>query len=389
MLVRRGDRCYWYESESRSASYSFRLAPARERCDKSFHTSAAASSSLRSPSLRGGIPVKSRTRLSLETLEDRCTPAAIVTIGHNLWITGTDAADTVTVSNTTVGTTPSVQVTEQSGTGAVKTTTFAKSALPGGYVFFFGYAGEDRFTNRSSLLVIAHAGSGNNTFTSTTAGFFYGGAGRSVVDFSAASGTVVVQGGAGSDTIYGGTGTNFLDGGAGANIIVANPQSVANYINGGAGDDKLYGGGGLNIIHGGAGNDTIYGGTGKNYLFGDAGVDMLLGNAASSMNYLDGGEGNDTLKAGGGINYLYGGAGNDTLIGGGGTNYLFGGAGGDTLYGGSGFNVLDGGEDSTTDYLIGGTGHNQFYRNTFFNGTTYIVRAVLSNYDATRDTLYG
>ena len=87
-------------------------------------------------------------RQSLETLEDRCTPAAVLTVGHNLWITGTDAADTITLSNTTVGNVPSVQVVEQSGTGAVKTETFAKSALTGGYVFFYGYAGDDRIKNR-------------------------------------------------------------------------------------------------------------------------------------------------------------------------------------------------------------------------------------------------
>lgn len=326
---------------------------------------------------------------SLETLELRCTPATVMTVGHSLWITGTDGADTVSVSNQTINQVNYIQVTEQVGAGAIKSSLFKMSALTGGNVFFFGHKGDDHFTNTSTLRLIAYGGPGNDYYYSRTASFIYAGAGNNTIDCSAATGVCVLDGGAGNDTIYGGTGTNFIDGGAGNDVLVGNPHAGINYINGGAGDDRIYGGGGTNYLRGGAGDDTIYGGGGTNYLYGDAGNDTLIASPSSTLNYLDGGAGNDVLYAGGGTNYLYGGAGNDTLIGGSGTNYLYGGAGTDTLYGGSGSNVLDGGRDGSTDHLIGGTGRNKFRQDFYFTGVAYIDRTIITNYDPMRDTLYS
>ena len=373
-----------------------RLVPSRRKCDNLTNTSVfpRLDSPDRSPVAlvnEEEYPMYSKNRnsarLSLETLETRYTPTTVLTLGHSLWITGTNAADTVNVHNTTIGGVNYVEVTEQAGTGPVTTTKFKMSQLTGGNVFFYGYKGDDHFTNHSTLQVIAYGGEGNDTIVSTTGGYIFGGSGNDVIDCSAAKGLCVLDGGAGNDTIRSGTGTNFLDGGAGDDLLIANSIAVTNYINGGDGNDIIYAGGGINYVHGGDGNDTLYGGTGTNYMSGEGGNDLLVASPSSTLNYMDGGEGNDVLYAGSGRNYLYGGAGNDTLYGGVGTNYLFGGAGTDTLYGGSGNNVLYGGHDGSTDFLIGGTGHNTFRRDFYFDGLSYLDRSRISNYDSSRDTI--
>lgn len=64
-------------------------------------------------------------------------------------------------------------------------------------------------------------------------------------------------------------------------------------IQGGAGDDTIYAGDGNDTIYGGDGNDIIYGGDGENIMFGGTGDDTL--HAGIGNNIMTGGEGKDTF----------------------------------------------------------------------------------------------
>jgi Ca2+-binding RTX toxin-like protein len=73
-------------------------------------------------------------------------------------------------------------------------------------------------------------------------------------------------------------------------------------LDGGAGNDTLTGNGGANIIDGGADNDVVKGGAGNDLLFGSLGKDAL-----------DGGTGNDTIFGGEGDDTITVSAGNDLV----------------------------------------------------------------------------
>jgi Ca2+-binding RTX toxin-like protein len=82
-----------------------------------------------------------------------------------------------------------------------------------------------------------------------------GGDGNNLLDASAFSGWVILDGGAGDDTLLGGAGNDVLTGGAGNNLLV-----------GGAGNDILQGGAGRDILIGGLGADTLDGGANEDLL---------------------------------------------------------------------------------------------------------------------------
>lgn len=84
-------------------------------------------------------------------------------------------------------------------------------------------------------------------------------------------------------------------------------------IDGGAGDDKITFTG-SSLVHGGDGNDTLDGsaaGIGIT-LNGDAGNDSLVG--SSSADTINGGAGDDTITGGQGRDVLSGGGGNDEFV---------------------------------------------------------------------------
>jgi Ca2+-binding RTX toxin-like protein len=119
-------------------------------------------------------------------------------------------------------------------------------------------------------------------------------------------------------------------------------------IDGGAGNDTIVGGELDDTIHGGAGNDSIMGMGGADHLFGDAGNDQLIGGADDDT--LDGGDGadllagevgNDSLIGHGGSDSIYGGKGDDRLIGGNGSDSMWGEEGTDEAWGGSGSDAAD------------------------------------------------
>lgn len=159
-----------------------------------------------------------KSRLALETLEDRLVLSATVMNG-NLYVYGTAKSDVITVTPTTMGGKAAYKVVDN---GVTKT--YAASAIPGGKVYLYGGAGHDKLTNATKLQTIAYGQDGN-------------------------------------DVIHGGKGNDMLDGGAGADAVYGHE-----------GNDALYGRQGADQLFGGAGNDLLDGGD-------DAAVDMLYGQA--------------------------------------------------------------------------------------------------------------
>jgi|GEM_PF-3447295 len=224
---------------------------------------------------------------------------------------------------------------------------------------------------------------------------------RVVVDAGAGNDTVIgsglndsVIGGAGNDSLLGGDGRDTLQGGAGLDIL-----------NGEAGDDSLNGDADLDTLTGGVGNDTLDGGagvdlllesldtnavltttqlsglgndallnvenarliggasanrfdasgfTGSVTLIGNAGNDTLIGGSANDL--LQGGDGNDSIQGNAGNDIIDGNAGHDTLLGGDGNDTLTAGTGDDALSGGNGNDKLSG--DLGNDTLLGGNGND-------------------------------
>lgn len=115
---------------------------------------------------------------------------------------------------------------------------------------------------------------------------------------------------------------------------------------------------GSTIVYGGSGNDTMNGGSDEDILYGDTTNSFLFNPGVSPgnitlANYDTTRDGNDILNA-------Y--DGNDFLSGDGGDDQLFGGDGSDTLLGGDGSDFLFGGPrgDGNLDLLTGGTGADVF-----------------------------
>jgi hypothetical protein len=120
-------------------------------------------------------------------------------------------------------------------------------------------------------------------------------------------GQVIVDGGAGNDTIR-------LD----SEAVGGRPLGVAVVAMGGPGNDTIVGTPGADRLLGQDGNDVIRGGSGDDFVSGGDGADTLYAGA-----------GNDTLQGNNGDDYLNGEAGNDFLVAGAGRDQLYGGDGTD------------------------------------------------------------
>lgn len=209
-----------------------------------------------------------------------------------------------------------------------------------------------------------------------------GGAGNDVLVGGAGNDKVLGQGG--NDTLEGNLGDDTLDAGAGtdllrdtadANLTLNNTQLL------GIGTDSLVGFEKASLS-GGAGDNTIIAiaFSGTVTLDGAGGNDTLQG-ATSFASLLTGGDGNDSLKGGNLKDTLSGGNGNDSLLGMGDSDKLFGDDGDDTLVGGTGNDTIDGGLG--TDLLVDSGNVNFTLKNTQLtgNGTD-----VLSNIEAAQIT---
>jgi len=160
-----------------------------------------------------------------------------------------------------------------------------------------------------------------------------------VVDFNGTQHTftaadvdrVEVYSGDGDDTITGGTDLQkemVIDAGAGDDTIYGG--MVNDTITAGDGDDIIYGRSGNDVIYAGAGTDTVVAGLGDDTIEGNDGNDDLQGNDGSDT--IDGGRGNDTVDGGDGDDAIITGFGADTAIGGTGIDTITGGTR-DTLTG--------------------------------------------------------
>ncbi len=160
-----------------------------------------------------------------------------------------------------------------------------------------------------------------------------GGPAANRLDAAGFSGQATLLGRAGDDTLLGGSGADILDGGSGADLLV-----------GGAGDDELRAGSGTgDTLHGGAGDDLIIGSDdGADLVSGDAGRDDIFGHG-----------GNDTLAGGPDADIIDGGAGDDLIAGEGGADLIIGGAHHDVIYGHAAAGTDD---DGAVDYLYGDFG---------------------------------
>ena len=204
-------------------------------------------------------------------------------------------------------------------------------------------------------------------------------------------GNDTITGGAGTDTIYGGLGDNVLSTGGGADKVYGDNAGLAfslsltgvltttaaaasssvsndrNIINGGSGADSLYGGAGNDTIIGGSGTKLIVGGRGQTNIQGGSGTGVSItgGNGGDTIigsdgggDIIQGGSGADRIELRGSGNFVNGGAGDDVIVGGAGNDILEGGPGNDLLTSASATDTLYGyaanaaGDDHATDRLF-------------------------------------
>ena len=194
----------------------------------------------------------------------------------------------------------------------------------------------DWVTNKTSVYMLADAGSGTDTLT--------GGSGND--QLQGGTGNDKLYGKACIDTLFGGSGDDHLGGSTGNDYLEAGPGADKAY--GEAGNDEILGGSGKDRLVGGVGNDEIAGGSEADSLAGDAGTDTVVGEA-----------GDDTIAGGAGDDVLVGEAGNDRIMGAAGHDVLLGGAGTDRLLGEAGEDLIHG--DAGNDGLTGGAGDDLLY----------------------------
>ena len=219
-------------------------------------------------------------------------------------------------------------------------------------------AGNDVLSSQSASDLVIEAGAGQDSIaTGDGNDQISGGAGIDLIHAGGGNDTVdggadndQIRGGDGDDELIGGAGNDYLEGGNGDDVIRGDDGNDA--IHGNDGNDNLQGGAGADTIWGGAGNDRINGGGSADLLYGDAGQDTIYGSDGNDE--IHGGADNDQLHGEGGDDVVYGDAGNDTLYGGIGQDVLIGGDGNDQIYGQDGNDTLIGG--AGFDKLHGGAG---------------------------------
>ncbi|WGW04689.1 Hint domain-containing protein [Tropicibacter oceani] len=119
--------------------------------------------------------------------------------------------------------------------------------------------------------------------------------------------------------------------GYGDALTVVNSPATGMVINSGAGNDSISVRRSGNVVDGGSGDDSLFAADGQNTLIGGDGNDTLTF-GFNGRGMMDGGAGNDLLSGYAGNDHILGGAGDDTIAtGGGGSDTLFGGAGADVF----------------------------------------------------------
>lgn len=292
----------------------------------------------------------------LESLEDRkvfSVDPVVTLAGGVLQINGTVGND---VAEANVE--GSQLVVETRGDGATKVQRFRLADVR--QIEFRGQAGDDQFTNVTSIAARAFGGAGNDSLV--------GGSGENA--FEGEDGDDVLVGGNNNDTLNGGFGNDFILGGRGNDSLSG--QMGDDQIFGEAGNDSVFGNDGIDRVFGDAGDDYLYGGYGRDSMSGGEGNDYLAGESGNDV--LSGEAGNDTLSGGANDDSAYGGAGNDLMYGDEGRDLLsgesgndvgYGYTGDDTIYGGAGDDTLDG--ESGSDRLYSGSGSDRLYYHWFWD----------------------
>jgi len=337
---------------------------------------------------------KRKPQLELQVLEDRCVPALLLDFSNAATIGIAEPAPNAGMQGAAVGgltgvnhgwiekvgsvvairgtnvndTAAAYYINHYGGKVMAQPTNFIRVVLSNVYgvkvkeyfaptvskINFFGYNGNDKFTNYTAIGSIAEGGNGNDMLT--------GGFGAD--DLRGRAGNDTLKGGGGNDKVYGGAGADNLQGNYGNDTLAGNDD--ADTLSGGDGDDLLSGGFGNDTLDGDAGNDKLHGDSGDDTLDGGDGNDDLYGSFGKDTLY--GRAGDDSLRGDDGDDVLFGAEGDDLLVGGKGDDYLSGWTGDDDLIGQQGEDSLIGGEgddwlygSEDDDYLNGGNGNDELY----------------------------
>jgi hypothetical protein len=312
----------------------------------------------------------------VENLETRQLMSVTWSDG-NLTVNGTNNADTIVVETKDYGL-PGIVLVQVTENGKV-TQPFIPY-VAGKSVTVNGKGGADNIQcQKSDLPVVVDGGAGTDTI--------HGGSKADVLKGGDNNDTI--YGRDGDDTLFGGNHNDTLIGGWGADdLIGGDGKDTADYsarnanlmlsIDGGAndgeflefddiytdvenviggdGDDLIMGDGDANELMGGEGSDAIYGFGGLDYLYGGTDADVFEPGAVhNDRDLIYGGEGADHMYAPvNGSAEMHGGNHNDTMYGSNGRDALHGDAGNDWIEGGSENDQLWGGDGDDT--LKGGKG---------------------------------
>ncbi|WP_234051144.1 MULTISPECIES: hypothetical protein [unclassified Xanthobacter] len=137
-----------------------------------------------------------------------------------------------------------------------------------------------------------------STWAATWSVYGYGGNDTITISNLSIS-SVIIDGGAGNDSIYVPMAQNVsIHGGAGDDTIRLSgaTSSGSRSIYGDAGNDFIIGSNDAEYIYGGADNDEIYGYMGADHLYGDGGNDILVATVSYHAVFYDGGADFDTLS---------------------------------------------------------------------------------------------
>jgi Ca2+-binding RTX toxin-like protein len=172
--------------------------------------------------------LKSRTALGLNQLEAREVPA-ILMVGNQLQITGSDNTDHVTIERTYTG------FGNEGNSVKVRRTEFVPGQLLGVFVE------QQSFPANSVASIWVDLKGGSDVYNSSTG-----------------THPATVYGGTGDDILIGGSGGDWLYGQAGNDVLVGRDGN--DFLSGGDNKDILIGGDGADQMYGGLENDVLIGG---------------------------------------------------------------------------------------------------------------------------------